>query len=187
MSVQKSREKSNCHNSLSQGFVMSETRKSHPGEAGPPLRPLQGWKSWLDRTRLDRPGFRRSQCFENVHSRGVATHGCADLRSLNLTLNRLQHFPRDMDAFFARGLRSWCCRHPMENLIGHRDAQLVLHEFSIADAHQRPDSSHHRNAAVFDPAEKCFQQPEIENRLCHNIFRASVNLVLEPSNLLIQV
>ena len=40
--------------------------------------------------------------------------------------------------------------HALQNRVGHRNPELVLHEFGIPYADQRPNPCHHRNAAVLD-------------------------------------
>src|SRR5436853_6697815 len=95
-----------------------------------------------------------AEYFEHVNRDGITAHGRADLCSLYQLARGTQHLARDGDAFSASGVSIGAAAHALDDAFRDRDLQLVLHEFSIADALQRPDAGHDRDAAVLDALEE---------------------------------
>ncbi len=69
------------------------------------------------------------------------------------------------------------------DLVRHGDAQIVLHEFRIAQAGQRPDARNDGNAKLLDALEESLQQLQVEYRLGNRIFGSRLYLVSETANL----
>ena len=72
-------------------------------------------------------------------------------------------------------------------MLRHGHAQLVHHEFGVAETGQRPDAADHRDLHVFDALQKLFQQAQVEHRLRHHVFGAGLHLPLEPPDLFVHV
>src|ERR1700682_4492201 len=107
--------------------------------------------------KLECGGPLRAESLQNIDCGAIAALGSADLSALNPVAERCQHFASDRHAFFPSRLRTWSPGHPVHDFIGYRNSQLVLHEFSVAGAYQRPDSGHYRNSAMFDPFQEILQ------------------------------
>src|ERR1700674_508180 len=102
-------------------------------------------------------------------------------------MHRDQHFAGNGDTFFSSALWSFGPGHALEDAVGYRDSQLVLHELGIANTHQRPDSRNYRYLAVLDATQECFQQAEVEHRLGHRTLGSCLDLVLESLDFLVYI
>src|SRR5262249_39891050 len=96
-----------------------------------------------------------SQSLQNIRRRGISSQRRADLRSLNLATYSNQHLTGDCHTLRASGVSVRSRRHASEDRVRHRHPQLVLHEFRIADAHERPDTGEYGNAELLNPPQKC--------------------------------
>src|SRR5260370_28469636 len=127
------------------------------------------------------------QSFQYVHGGRIAALWRADLRTLHHVANCDEHLAGDGDPFLARGLGGSRPRHPLEDGIGHRDAEFVLHEFRVASTDQRPYACNHGNPAMLDSAQKSFQQRQIEDGLSNRKLGAGLDLIFEAADLFINV
>ena len=134
-----------------------------------------------------RGGALRQDAGNHFGGRVVAPERRAHLHAFHHGAHRLQHLLRDHDSLAARGLGRVGLRHAQHDLFRHGHAQIVLHEFGIAQAGQRPDAGDHRNAESFDATEELLQQAQVEDRLRDGVLAARLDLVLEAAQLMFDV
>ena len=70
---------------------------------------------------------------------------------------------------------------------GMETRKLVFHEFSIAQAGERPDAGDHRNAVALDALQKDFKQAQVEDRLGDGVLGAGLDFVGEAAQFLLDV
>src|SRR6185437_11226331 len=110
-----------------------------------------------------------------------------DLDAFHNWANRFEHFLRDADAFAARGVGCVGLSHAQHDFFRHGYAQVVFHEFRVAQAGERPNAGDHRNAEFPDAFQKILEQAQIEDRLGDDIFGASLHFVGEAAQLVLKI
>src|SRR5207244_10977966 len=114
----------------------------------------------------------------------------AHLHPLHAALHLLEHLAGDLHPFGERGFFPLLLRpaHALQHLGRHHDTgDLVGEELGVAQADERPDPRHDRNAVGFHPLQEALQLAHVEHRLGDGELRARVHLPVEPGKLAVQL
>src|SRR5438093_8433035 len=82
----------------------------------------------------------RADCLRYIDRHLVSSERRAQLYSLDHVTHAGGHLPRDGDAFSASLLGVIDLAHPLHEILGHGNAQLVHHEFGVSMAGERTDA-----------------------------------------------
>ena len=106
---------------------------------------------------------------------------------MNEWANGFEHFSRDEDSFSARSFRGGALGHAQHDFLGHGDAEVVLHEFGVAQAGEWPDAGDDGDAEALNALQECFKEREIEDGLGDGVLCACFNFPGEAADFVLDV